>query len=556
MTGALLLVFGGVFFLLGFLFYGKYLCRLFGVDPERPTPAHTMADGVDYVATKCPILLGHHFASIAGAGPIVGPMLAAYFGWVPVALWVLLGCVFIGAVHDFAALFVSVRHEGRSIGYIVEEQLGYFGRQIFLLFTFAALLLVVVIFDLLVAETFVVTPAVATASVLFMAIAPVFGYLVYRRGVSIMVSSLIFVPLMFAFIWVGILIPFDLTRLLGISVDAAKKVWMVGLFVYCYVASILPVWQLLQPRDYLNSYLLYAMIFLGCVSILFVSPGIVMPAFTGLVAVQPGGGMTPLFPLLFVTVACGACSGFHALVASGTTAKQIGSERHIRPIGYGAMLIEGLLALLVLITVASLTKEDYFEALRTRGPVGTFANGLAGFSAKLGLPVETGRTFIALAISAFILTTLDTATRLTRYAWEELFLPPASRTQEQKGLRAFLSNRYMATFVIVLASGYLAFSGNAGQIWPVFGGSNQLLAALTLLTVTLILFRQRKNFWITLLPMLFMLVVCVWALANQFMANIHAEKVNWSLVIATGFLEIMAVVLVIRAIRSLTKLRG
>jgi len=194
--------------------------------------------------------------------------------------------------------------------------------------------------------------------------------------------------------------------------------------------------------------------------------------------------------------------------------------------------------------------------LRTQGPVNIFANGLAGLSAQLGLPVEIGRTFIALVISAFILTTLDTATRLTRYAWQELFLPPAKRTQQTEGFREFLSNRYVATFVIVLASGYLAFSENTGQIWPVFGGSNQLLAALTLLTVTLILFRQRKNFWITLLPMLFMLVVCVWALANQFMANIHAEKINWGLVVATGFLEVMALVLVVMAVRSLIKLRG
>ena len=241
MNGATLLISGIIFFIAAYGFYGLYLARLFGVDPARETPAHTRRDGVDYVPSKLPILFGHHFASIAGAGPIVGPVLAAYLGWGPVALWVLFGCVFIGAMHDFAALFASVRNEGRSIGYVIEQYLGYAGRQIFLIFCWFALILVVAIFALLVARTFVDTPAVATASVLFIGMAPFFGFLVYRKGLSVPIGSLIFVPLLFFFIWTGTRLPLDLTALFGVTADAAKNIWLVILFIYVFMASTSPV---------------------------------------------------------------------------------------------------------------------------------------------------------------------------------------------------------------------------------------------------------------------------------------------------------------------------
>lgn len=554
MNGALLLIFGVIFFIAAYRFYGRYLKRLFGIDPGRETPAHTSWDGVDYVPTKTPVLFGHHFASIAGAGPIVGPVLAAYLGWGPVVLWVLFGCVFVGAMHDFAAFFLSVRDGGRSIGHVIERQIGYWGRQIFLLFSWAALLLVVAIFAILVAKTFVATPAVATASLLFIGLAPIFGYLVSRGRLSVSRGTIIFVPLLFLSVWIGVRMPLDLGSLLGISAASASRVWLMLLFAYVFVASTIPVWLLLQPRDYLNSFLLYAMIFVGFVGILWAMPAFRMPAFVGWSAGKPGGGTGELFPILFVTVACGACSGFHALVASGTTAKQVENERVILPVGYGSMLVEGVVALMALISVAVLSREEYLAKLASMSPVNAFAGGLAGITTKLGLPLEMGKTFIALAISAFMLTTMDTATRLTRFAWQELFLPRfGEKPAPGKPAAAVLSNTYVATLVVVVLACWLAFGGNGAEIWPVFGASNQLLAALTLLTVTLYLIRRRANFWIALFPMLFMMTISGWALVELFRENLGK---NYLLVGATAFLIVMAVVLAAQAVLSLRRVRG
>ncbi len=553
MNGSVLLIGGILFFIAAYRFYGRYLARLFAIDPDRETPAYAKKDGVDYVPAKFPVLFGHHFASIAGAGPIVGPVLAVYLGWGPVALWVLLGCVFIGGMHDFAALLASVRNEGRSIGHVIEQHLGYSGRQIFLVFCWCALILVVAVFALLVAKTFVEVPAVATASVLFIFMAPVFGYLVYRKGISITFGSFLFVPLLFFFIWVGTRFPLDLTAIPGISEETAKNIWLVVLFIYVFIASTSPVWILLQPRDYLNSYLLYSMVLVGFVSILFANPHLEMPAFTGWFAEKPKGGTGSIFPLLYVTVACGACSGFHALVSSGTTAKQVASERHILPIGYGAMLVEGVVALMALISVAILSKTEYMNMLASLTPVNAFASGLSGLATRIGISAEIGMTFISLSISAFMLTTLDTATRLTRFAWQELFLPSAhERDSVQSGFNSILSNTFLATAIAVLVAGYLASSGTAWQIWPVFGASNQLLAALTLLLVTLILFKLKSNFWVSLFPMMFMAAITCWALVALFRKNIGENHV---LVMATAFLLVMALVLIIQATFSLKRLR-
>ncbi|NQU41324.1 MAG: carbon starvation protein A [Lentisphaerae bacterium] len=550
MNGAVLVLGGSLIFVAAYFIYGRYLERLFGVDYDRVTPAHTLKDGVDFVPTAPAVLFGHHFASIAGAGPIVGPILAAYFGWGAVALWIVVGCIFLGGMHDFASLFLSIRDEGRTIGHVIERELGYAGRQIFLLFAWAALVLVDAIFARLVAQTFVSTPSVATASLLFIGLAPLFGWLVYRKGLSIGVGSLVFVPLIFFFVWVGTRLPLDLTVCLGLSAEAAQLFWLFVLFAYVFVASTIPVWLLLQPRDYLNSFLLYAMMLVGFVGILFVRPVLTMPAFEGWTALCPTGGMERIFPLLFVTVACGAISGFHSLVASGTTSKQLAHERHIRLIGFGSMLVEGVLALMALTAVAVLSRSEYVAALQGEGAVAAFASGLAGFASKVGLPLAVGETFIALAISAFMLTTLDTATRLTRFTWQELFLPGAGKggaSADVKPWVRFLANRYVATAIAIAAAGYLALSGNAMQLWPVFGASNQLLAALTLLLVTLVLIRRKSNFLIALVPMLFMMCVCVWALVSLLGANLRAAETNWALVVTSGFLLAMSFVLMVRA---------
>ncbi|MBN1577492.1 MAG: carbon starvation protein A [Chitinispirillaceae bacterium] len=555
MNGALLLIVGVIWFIAMYFVYGGYLRRLFGITPSRPTPAHTLKDGVDYVPTRLPILFGHHFASIAGAGPIVGPVIGAYLGWGPVALWILLGCVLVGAMHDFAALFVSIRDKGRSIAHVIEEHVGYGGRQIFLLFTWAALVLVIAIFAILVAKTFVSSPAVATASLLFVFLALVFGYLLNRKGVSILWASLVCVPLVFLFIPVGMRFPLDLIALFGVSAARAQTLWLIILFVYVFIASTAPVWILLQPRDYLNSYLLYAMLLIGLAGILIAHPHFEMPAFTGWSAELPGGGFASLFPILFVTVACGACSGFHALVASGTTAKQIDNESHIQPIGFGAMLVEGVVGLMALVSVAVLTRGEYFTALGAKGPgaVPTFAAGIAEFATRFGLPVKAGMTFGALAISAFMLTTLDTATRLGRFAWQELFLHKEGSQEKTPGFAvALLRNRFLGTLVVIALAAVLVFTGGGMSIWPVFGASNQLLAALTLLVVTLILVKKRANFWVSLLPMLFMAVLSIWALFQLFFKNLGA---NAALTVATLFFFVMALILMVQAVASLARAR-
>lgn len=557
MSGIVLLFVGAVVFALAYVVYGRYLQRLFGVDIDRKTPAHTRTDGVDYLPTRAPVLFGHHFASIAGAGPIVGPIAAVYFGWGPVVLWILVGCVFIGAMHDFAALFVSIRDKGRSIGHVIEEHLGYAGRQLFLLFSWAALLLVVAVFGVLVAGAFVESPSVATASLLFVLMAPLFGIAVHKRGVSVLRASCVFVPLIFAAIWVGMKLPLSLESMLGLeNGEQAKLVWLGILAVYAFVASVLPVWIVLQPRDYLNSFLLYAMILLGVLGIVVAGPVLQAPAFKGWVVMKEGAP-SHLFPILFVTVACGACSGFHALVASGTTSKQITTEKHILPVGYGSMLVEGLLAIMAVISVAYLAGGDMEETIRMKKPVVAFAVGLAHFSARLGIPQDAGEGLFMLAISAFLLTTLDTATRLGRFAWQELFLPRHGDDKEVAGLHGAVSNRFVATLLVLVGAGFLVMMKSTAPdgtpipgwktIWPVFGASNQLLAALTLLVVTVILQKKKKNFLVTLVPMIFMMVVCLWALCGLFMNNARGVKVNWALMVATIFLVVMAVVLIVQA---------
>ena len=540
MNAAWMMVLSVLYFAAAYIFYGRFLQKVFGIDNSRPCPSHTLKDGIDYVPTPMPVLFGHHFASIAGAGPIVGPVLAAQFGWLPALLWITIGCVFIGAMHDFAAMFLSVRNKGRSIAYVIENELGYAGRQLFLLFCLAALVLVVTVFTTMVADSFLSTPSVATSSLLFIGIAPLFGVAVGRKILSLAEGSLIFVPLLFLCIWLGTIIPIDLTAILG-SREAARAFWIIFLLYYCLCASVIPVWVLLQPRDYLNSYLLYAMIILGIAGVFAARPSIALPAVAADADVIPG-----VFPLLFVTIACGACSGFHALVASGTSAKQIDRESHILPVAYGGMLTEGLLAMLAICSVGYLGMDQVKAMFAAKEPAQLiFANGLGHFCESLHIPFEVGRNFIALAISAFILTSLDTATRLARFIWQELVLPGQEDAQKQVpanacGYRNILGNRWIATLGVVILAGIMAFSGSGNQIWPVFGASNQLLAALTLLAVTLFLNRTKRPVLFALLPLIFMLVISIWALIvllqQQWGKSIPLVIVSILLLILAGIL--------------------
>ena len=548
MNGILLLLGTTALFAAAYFLYGRMIERVLGVDPSRKTPAFERGDGVDYVPAHPAVLFGHHFASIAGAGPIVGPIAAAYFGWGAVVAWVVLGCIFIGAVHDTVSLWLSVRHEGRSIASVIETVLGRPGKLLFLLFCWSTLVLVCAEFTRQVALTFVRSPEVATASLLFIALAVVFGVATNRFKVPLLPATAVFVPVMFACIWVGTKCPLDLVARLGLSAAGAQTAWTLVLLAYCFLASTLPVWLLLQPRDYLNSYLLYAMMALGFLGVFAAAPAVNLDAFVGWHAPNAKGAPMPLFPFLFITIACGACSGFHSLVASGTTAKQLASERHVRPVAYGGMLLEGVLAILSLLAVGTFAQPDLLAKLGTESAVGLFAGGLASFCARLGIPEKSGAIFMSLAVSAFLMTSVDTATRLARFTWQELFTGAQGRTRPPNPFTSPISNMYVATGLVVALVALLLL-GNpeaAKNLWNVFASANQLLAGLTLFTASLWLYKNRKAWWITLFPMLFMLAVSsagLWLLCTG-----SWKAGNPTLGVVTAVLLALAAVLVLLAV--------
>ncbi|MBD3413635.1 MAG: carbon starvation protein A [Candidatus Aminicenantes bacterium] len=502
MSSALILIIAITCFILAYIFYGRYLSNKIGLTLENKTPCHTMKDGIDYVPAKWPVLLGHHFASIAGAAPIIGPITAAVFGWIPVFLWIIFGNVFMGAAHDFASLVASARHKGRSIGKVIEEHIGVHGKILFLIFAWFTLVLVVAAFVILVAKTFVSAPEVSTASILFIMLAVVFGFSIYRMKTKLWVSTLIGVTLLILCIWVGNQFPivFPTTE------ATAQVIWTCIILGYIFIASVTPVWILLQPRDYLNSNLLYLVLIFSFFGILIANPTIQFPAFSKFV--QPGLGS--LFPILFVTVACGAISGFHSLVASGTTSKQLNCELDARQVGYGGMLIEGLLAVIALITAIVLLPSEYqvfFPKGGNANPITLFANGVGGFISKLGIPAKIGIIFAAMAVAEFALTSLDTATRLGRFTFQEFF-----RSENPNPIRKFLTNRFTATFFTILPGGILALSGSYQAIWPIFGSANQLLAALALLAVSVWLAKKHVKNHFVRYPMFIMFAITLSAL--------------------------------------------
>ncbi|GAU75809.1 carbon starvation protein A [Fusibacter sp. 3D3] len=498
MSAMLMILVAIVLFFIAYVTYGASLAKKWGIDESIKTPAHRLADGVDYVPAKAPVLLGHHFSSIAGAGPIVGPISAAIFGWVPVFLWIIIGSIFFGGVHDMGSLFASVRNDGKSIGEVIHTSIGDKGKKLFAVFAWLTLLLVVAAFTNIVANTFVSVPAAASSSMMFILLAVLFGYFVYRRGVSLMVGSIIGVAALFVCIYLGTLFPISLSR----------EIWMLILLGYIFVASVTPVWILLQPRDYLNSFLLYAMLAGGLIGIVIMGPSMQLAPVTSFTV-----GKATLFPILFVTVACGAISGFHSLVGSGTTSKQIDSEKDIRIIGYGSMLIEGVLAVIAIITAGYIGADKFADLLANGGPVNVFADGLGTFMTSFGLPFETAKSFTALAISAFALTSLDTATRLARFIFQEFF------TNGEEVSEKGITNRYVSTGITVVFGGSLAFYGWA-QIWPLFGSANQLLAALALLALAVWLKEMGKEYKQVLIPMVFMFAVTLAALVQLILTNL------------------------------------
>ncbi len=543
MNSLAILAIGVGILLIGYLFYGRWLSKEWGVDPTRPTPAHTMSDGLDYCPAKAPVLLGHHFSSIAGAGPINGPILAAIFGWVPVFLWIVLGGIFFGAVQDFSSLFASIRHKGRSIGYVIEANMGAKGKQLFLMFAYLTLLLVVAAFASIVVGTFngftaegAKIPAngtTATISILFIVMAILFGFGVYRKGAPLGISSVVGIIAIVISIVIGLKFPIYLS----------SKVWLIVVLAYIFIASVTPVWILLQPRDYLSSFLLYGMILAAFAGVIVTRPEVNLPAFAGFGGIN---GNSYLFPMLFITVACGAISGFHSLVSSGTTAKQIDNEKDARIIGYGGMLIECVVAIIALIAVGILFKDGAFA----KGtPTQVFATGIAtmiqGFAGEASYDVAYA--LIILSVSVFCLTSLDTATRLARYMFTEFFLKSGEDVSSLTGVRKVLVNPYVSTLITVAIGGAMAVGGYA-KIWPLFGSANQLLGALALLAVAVWLGNAGKNNKMFFFPMAFMYIATISALVITVKNNIMKLTAGTGTIGAEGLQVLFSVLLIILAI--------
>lgn len=535
MNGIELILIAFLMYAIAYKFYGGFISKRLEVNNERETPSHTINDGVDYCPAKAPVLLGHHFASIAGAGPIVGPAIAAGFGWVPVYLWVLFGAVFIGGVHDYSSIIASVRHQSKSIGFIIQSYIGENGKKLFLLFSWATLILVIAVFTIIVSDTFTHIPSSATSSVLFILVAILFGFSFYKLKINIVTGTIFGIILLALSIVAGNFFPIQLS----------KFTWQIILFVYIFAASVTPVWILLQPRDYLNSFLLYALMLGGFVGVFFASPSINIPAFSSFSLDKVGY----LFPALFVTVACGSISGFHSLVGSGTTAKQLDKETDAKIVGYGGMLIEGLLAVLSLIAVASLVNKEFIDILINKGPVAAFSLGVGRFLNAipfLNISVEAGKSFSALAVSAFALTSLDTATRLARFMFQEYF---EVKTNNQQN--SILQNRFISTGITVAVGAALTFSGQTMSIWPVFGSANQLLAALALLALTSWVAFLKKDIKFVMFPMIFMFLVTLTSLGMLVFTNFNTA--NYLLSIISSMLFLLAISLGFKTYKILMK---
>ena len=537
MNGFTLLIGSAVIFLIAYVVYGSWLAKQWGIDPTRKTPAETQKDGIDYLPTKPAVLLGHHFSSIAGAGPIVGPITAAVFGWVPVTLWIIVGSVFFGGVHDYGSLVASLRHKGKSIGQIIEANIGEKAKILFAIFAWITLLVVIAAFANIVAATFVANPGAGTSSLLFILLAVAFGLLVYRTGMSLFLGTVLGLIGMAAAFYIGHIFPIVLS----------KDMWLLIMMGYIFVASIAPVWILLQPRDYLNSFLLYLMIIAAFLGICFYQPTMEISPFVGF---DLGGGQW-LFPVLFVTVACGAISGFHSLVSSGTSSKQLDNEKNAKLIGYGSMLIEGLLAICAIISVAYVAADKLPALLKAGGPVNAFSQGTATFMTALGLDFNLSKEFVALTISAFALTTLDTATRLGRFIFQELVTRPVESRNggKEQPIAAFLGNRYVATAITIALAWYMSI-GSYLTIWPIFGVSNQLLAiiALSISSVVICSMGKARYLWVTGLPWIFLVVMIFWAdFLNIF--EIYLPKGEWTMFTVSIIMAVLVIIVAIGAIR-------
>ena len=515
MSGIVIMIIAIVVLVAGYIFYGKWLAKKWGVDPQKKTPAYELQDGVDYVPTDKQVVFGHQFASIAGAGPINGPIQAAVFGWVPVLLWCLIGGIFIGAVQDFSSMYASVRNKGRSIGVIIELYVGKVGKRLFLLFVYLFSMLVIAAFADIVAKSFgvnagadattqIANSQVATVSTLFIVAAVGFGIFLKNAKPNTTVNTIVSIVLLILCIAIGYLCPF---------LKMSTNVWLYLVFLYILIASVTPVQYLLQPRDYLNSYLLVAMIVAAVLGIFVSNPKMNLPAFTGFVS--SSGAM---FPILFVTVACGAVSGFHSLVSSETASKQVKNENDMLPISYGAMLVEVLLAVIAIIAAGAVA-DKLTGALPAGTPQQIFSTAVASFLSGIGIPHQLSFTLISLAVSAFALTSLDSVARVGRLSWQELFLDDDDDEASMPSWKKIITNKWVATIIVLIPSYLLGQVGYA-EIWALFGSANQLLSVLALAAVAVFLKKTNKDNKMMFIPMFFMLAVTVVALFQLAFNNI------------------------------------
>ncbi len=570
MSAILILLIAFALLALGYIFYGSWLAKQWGVDPNHETPAHTSYDGKDFVPANPAVLMGHHFSSIAGAGPINGPIQAAVFGWVPVFLWVVIGGIFFGAMHDFGALFASIRHNGGSIGEVIKDEMGVKAQRLFTIFALLVLILVIASFTAVVAGTFMSdgplfsvgrenvsgNASTATTSLLFIVIAFIFGYFVYRKNVKIGPATIVGIIGIVLIVIAG----------LNFGVNASRTFWVLFIAVYIIVASLLPVWMLLQPRDYLSSFLLYGMMIIAVIGILFSGATVDLPAFTGWKGIN---GNSTLFPTLFITVACGAVSGFHSLIGSGTTSKQLDSEKDAKVIGYGAMIVESALAIISIIAIGVVFKETNIgggDKFLLTAPPTIFAGGIAtmianmtGGVADFTNPVyDTTYTLLTLAVSVFALTSLDSGTRLSRYMFAELFIPEGKTRDELTGARKFFSHPLVSTLIMVVIGCGMGFM-SLSQIWGVFGAANQLLAGIAMLAVAAWLGNIGKNNKMFFVPMVFMLCATLTSLTMtiigkiKLIASAGAAWGDWFQMIWSIGLIALAVILVVEGVQVMTK---
>lgn len=500
MNGLIIVLFSAVFFIGAYLLYGKWLVKKWGIDPNAKTPAYTKEDGQDYIPTPKAVVFAHQFSSITGAGPVTGPIIAAMFGWLPALLWILIGGVFFGAVHDFCAMYASVKNEGKSIGLIIEKYIGKTGKQLFLAFSWIFSVLVIAAFADIVATTFngfkpdgtasLPNAAAASISMLYIIVAVLFGLFLKYFKPNQKITFVAGLVLFFAMLAGGIAVP----------IYAGKMTWLLVVFIYIFIAAVVPMWILMQPRDYLSAFLLISMILCAVAGVIVKHPVMNLPAFTGF---NVGGKY--LFPTLFVTIACGAISGFHSLVSSGTSSKQVRNEKDILPTSYGAMLVESLLAVIAVVVAGSVAVNG---KLPDATPFVIFSSAVAGSLTSMGLPSNIALCFMTMCVSALALTTLDTVARIGRMSWQELFSNIDEKGEVHNNI---LNNKYLAT-IVTLFFGFLLSLGGYINIWPLFGSANQLLGALVLIALSVFLKMTGRKGFMLWVPMFMMLAVTFTAL--------------------------------------------